>query len=93
MGDFINCIAQIATIAGVVGGGINYIVIRPFGVMIVQLKDVVQDLQRTIKESGLHGRTWINAWSVSRKARSQPIIELMVLRRRFAGEQNTKIFS
>ncbi len=51
MGDFINCMAQIATIAGVVGGGINFIVIRPLGVMIVQLKDVVQDLQRTIKEA------------------------------------------
>ena len=51
MGDFINCMAQIATIAGVVGGGINFIVIRPRGVMIVQLKDVVQDLQRTIKEA------------------------------------------
>lgn len=51
MGDFINSMAQIATIAGVVGGGINFIVIRPLGVMIVQLKDVVQDLQRTIKEA------------------------------------------
>lgn len=51
MGEYINNAAQIVIIAGFIGGGVNYFIIKPLGSAIDGLKETIQDLRKTIKES------------------------------------------
>lgn len=50
MQEYLSVLVQLTVIAGFIGGGINYIVIRPLGGAIKLLTGTIGELKDTIKE-------------------------------------------